>query len=153
MKRSIPPAAGTLWETLAGKVRTLDYKTVRYRGHRDLVCFLVNELRLSSRRALLKEILENAVPITYQDVVLIFCTVTGWMNGHLTQVTDARKIYHQELFGERWSAIQVTTAASLCAVLDLHHQGMLPGRGFIRQEQVPLETFLSNRFGHYYESC
>ena len=26
---------------------------------------------------LLKDILENAVPITLQDVVLIFCTVTG----------------------------------------------------------------------------
>ena len=30
--------------TLAGKVRTLDYKTIRYRGHRDLMAFLMNEL-------------------------------------------------------------------------------------------------------------
>src|SRR5215831_12669802 len=64
---------GTLCETLAGKVRTLDYKTIRYRGHRDLMAFLMNELRLNDRRPLLRDILENAVPMTPQDVVLIFC--------------------------------------------------------------------------------
>ena len=38
---------------------------------------LVNELRLCERRELLKDILERAVPITFQDVVVTFCTVTG----------------------------------------------------------------------------
>ena len=38
---------------------------------------LVNELRLSERRDLLKDILEHAVPVTFQDVVVTFCTVTG----------------------------------------------------------------------------
>jgi hypothetical protein len=36
--------------------------------------------------------------------------------------------------------------------LDLHVAGRLPDRGFIRQEQVALRDFLSNRFGKYYES-
>jgi saccharopine dehydrogenase-like NADP-dependent oxidoreductase len=141
---------GTLWETLHGEVRTLDYKTVRYRGHRDLISFLVNELRLASRREILRDILEYAVPVTTQDVVLIFCTVRGWKGGYLTQSTDARKIYHGEVLGEPWSAIQITTAASLCAVLDLHREGRLPERGFVRQEQVGLEEFLANRFGQHY---
>ncbi len=142
---------GTLWETLAGKARNLDYKTVRYRGHRDLVAFLVNELRLSSRRHILKDILEHAVPITSQDVVLVFCTVTGWKGGYLTQLTDARKIYHAELFGEPWSAIQITTASGICAVVDLHLAGGLPTQGFVRQEQVALDVFLANRFGRAYD--
>ncbi len=142
---------GTLCETLDGKVRTLDYKTIRYRGHRELIAFLMNELRLNSRRDLLKNILENAIPITPQDVVLIFCTVTGWKDGHLTQVTDARKIYHGEFMGMNCSAIQLTTASSLCAVLDLHVTGKLPKRGFVRQEQVKLGDFLGNRFGKVYD--
>ena len=141
---------GTLCETLAGKVRTLNYKTIRYRGHRDLMAFLLNELRLNDRRTVLKDILENAVPITVQDVVLIFCTVSGWRNGHLIQVTDARKIYHGECFGGQYSAIQITTAGSLCAVVDLHAQGKLTGTGFLRQEQVRLDEFLANRFGKCY---
>jgi saccharopine dehydrogenase-like NADP-dependent oxidoreductase len=141
---------GTLCETLATRVRTLNYKTVRYQGHRDLMSFLVNGLRLCERRAMLKDILENAVPITLQDVVLIFCTVSGYRNGYLTQVTDARKIYHREMFGEHWSAIQLTTAGAICAVLDLFVTGKLPDRGFVKQEQVSLQSFLANRFGKFY---
>ena len=141
---------GTLCETLRGKVRTLNYKTIRYRGHRDLMAFLLNELRLNDRRAVLKDILESAVPVTVQDVVLIFCTVSGWRNGHLIQVTDARKIYHGQCLGGQYSAIQITTAGSLCAVLDLHAQGKLTGTGFVRQEQVSLDDFLANRFGKCY---
>ena len=141
---------GTLCETLEGKVRTLNYKTIRYRGHRDLMAFLMNELRLNDRRTLLKDILENAVPITPQDVVLIFCTVAGLKEGHLTQITDARKIYAGESCGRRWSAIQMTTANALCAVLDLHVQGKLPRSGFVQQEQVTLADFLGNRFGRCY---
>lgn len=141
---------GSLWETLDGRVRNLDYKTVRYRGHRDLVHFLIRELRLYERRDLLRDILETAVPATVQDVVLIFCVVTGWRNGVFTQISDARKVYHAERFGETWSAIQITTASALCAVLDMHRDGKLGGTGFVRQEQIPLPEFLANRFGSVY---
>ena len=92
------------------------------------------------------------MPVTFQDVVVTFCTVTGWRKGLLVQKSDARKIYHQQIGDEMWSAIQITTAAGICAVLDLHVAGRLPRRGFVRQEQVRLEEFLANRFGQYYES-
>jgi saccharopine dehydrogenase-like NADP-dependent oxidoreductase len=143
---------GTLCDTLNGKVRELNYKTVRYVGHCNQMNLLVNELRLCEHREQFKEILERAVPITFQDVVVTFCTVTGWRKGMLVQKSDARKIYHQKIGDEMWSAIQITTAAGVCAVLDLHATGKLPSRGLLRQEQVSLEEFLDNRFGEYYES-
>ncbi len=133
-------------------MRELNYKTVRYTGHCSQVELLVNELRLSERRDLLKDILEHAVPVTFQDVVVTFCAVTGQRNGQLVQITDARKIYHDFISGENWSAIQITTAAGICAVLDLHVAGRLPRRGFVRQEQVDLDEFLANRFGKWYDS-
>jgi saccharopine dehydrogenase-like NADP-dependent oxidoreductase len=142
---------GTMCDTLAGKVRELDYKTVRYVGHCDQMKVLVNELRFGEHRAQLKEILERAIPVTFQDVVVTFCTVTGWRKGLLVQKSDARKIYHQQIGDEMWSAIQITTAAGVCAVLDMHATGRLPRRGLVRQEQVKLDEFLANRFGKYYE--
>jgi saccharopine dehydrogenase-like NADP-dependent oxidoreductase len=142
---------GTMCDTLAGKVRELDYKTVRYVGHCDQMKVLVNELRFGEHREQLKEILERAIPVTFQDVVVTFCTVTGWRKGLLVQKSDARKIYHQQIGDEMWSAIQITTAAGVCAALDLHVAGRLPRRGLVRQEQVGLEVFLANRFGKYYE--
>jgi saccharopine dehydrogenase-like NADP-dependent oxidoreductase len=141
---------GTLCETLDGKVRTLNYKTVRYLGHRDLAAFLVNELRLADRREIFKDILEHAVPMTDQDVVIVFCAVTGQSDGRLLQITDARKVYHGEVNGRQWSAIQITTAMGICAVLDMHAQGKLTSQGFVRQEEVTLNDFLANRFGRYY---
>jgi saccharopine dehydrogenase-like NADP-dependent oxidoreductase len=143
---------GTLCETLDGKVRELNYKTVRYQGHRDQMLLLVNELRLNERRELLKDILESAVPVTFQDVVVTFSTVTGTSNTQLVQISDARKIYHESIAGENWSAIQITTAAGICAVLDLHVAGELPTSGFVRQEQVDFSKFLANRFGKRYDS-
>jgi len=141
---------GTLCETLEGRVGSLNYKTVRYPGHRDIVKLLLEDLRLKERRPLLKDVLETAIPITYQDVVLIFVTVAGERDGRLTQETYAKKIYAREIDGRLTSAIQITTAAGLCAMVDLHGQGRLPARGFVRQEQAELDDFLANRFGSAY---
>jgi saccharopine dehydrogenase-like NADP-dependent oxidoreductase len=143
---------GTLCDTLAGKVRELNYKTVRYVGHRDLMKMLIDELHMHEHRQQFKDILERSVPVTFQDVVVTFCTVTGWRKGLLVQKSDARKIYHQKIGEELWSAIQITTAAGICAVLDLHVAGKLRPRGLAKQEDVTMEAFLGNRFGQYYES-
>ncbi len=141
---------GTLCETYQGRLRELNYKTVRYIGHRDRMLFLLDELRLRERRELLKEILENALPRTLQDVVVVFCTATGQRDGQMVQLWDARKVYHQTHGDEVWSAIQITTAAAICAAVDLHRNGKLPTTGFVRQEQVVFEEFLANRFGQHY---
>lgn len=143
---------GTLCETLAGGVRELNYKTIRYTGHRELAAFLVNGLRLSERRELLKDILEYAIPVTFQDVVIVFCTASGWRRGQLVQLSDARKIYSQSIRGESWSAIQITTAAGVCAMVDMLAEGHLPSSGLVRQEDVGLSAFLANRFGRYFDT-
>lgn len=143
---------GSLCDTLEGRVRELNYKTIRYLGHRELVAFLVNELRLCNHRDQLKEILERAIPVTFQDVVVVFCAVSGWRNGQFIQLTDARKVYHQSVDGEHWSAIQLTTGAGICAMVDLVFDGTLAGTGFVAQEEVGLAQFLANRFGGYYDS-
>lgn len=141
---------GTLSETLAGRVENLNYKTVRYPGHRDIVKTLVRDLRLDRRRDLLKDVLETAIPMTKQDVVLIFVSVTGEREGRLQQDVYAKKIYAQEIDGRLFSAIQITTAAGICAMVDLLMEGKLPQAGFVRQEQASLPDFLANRFGSYY---
>ena len=141
---------GTLCQTLEGRVRSLNYKTIRYPGHAHIMKALLNDLRLRDRREVLKDILENAVPATLQDVVIVFVTVSGVQNGRLVQETYANKIYSREVDGRILSAIQITTAAAICAVLDLLAAGQLPQHGFIRQEEIALADFLANRFGRAY---
>jgi saccharopine dehydrogenase-like NADP-dependent oxidoreductase len=141
---------GTLCDTLEGKVRTLDYRTIRYPGHAMIMRALLNDLRLRDRRDVLKDILENAVPTTLQDVVIIFVTVSGRNDGKLMQETYANKIYSRDVSGKALTAIQVTTASAICTMLDLLVAGEIRQRGFIRQEDVPLPAFLENRFGQVY---
>ncbi|HTO41224.1 MAG TPA: saccharopine dehydrogenase family protein [Rhizomicrobium sp.] len=141
---------GTLCDTLDGRVENLNYKTVRYPGHRDSMKLLIRDLRLGMRRDILKDVLETAIPITYQDVVLIFVTVSGMIDGRLTQQSTANKIYSQMIGTRLMSAIQITTACGICAMTDLLVEGKLPQKGFVRQEDAKLDDFLHNRFGRYY---
>jgi len=141
---------GTLCETLKGKVRTLNYRTIRYPGHAAIMKALLSDLGLRHRREVLKDILENALPTTMQDVVIIFVTVSGRKDGRLVQETYAHKVYSGPIAGRMHSAIQITTAASICAVLDLLAGGKIPARGFVRQEEIGLDLFLANRFGRHY---
>jgi saccharopine dehydrogenase-like NADP-dependent oxidoreductase len=141
---------GSLCDTFQGRIEDLDYKTVRYPGHRDLIKVLVRDLRLHRRRDLLKDVLEAAIPITYQDVVLVFVTASGTRDGRLTQESFARKVYAADVAGRRLSAIQLTTAAGVCAMVDLVRTEKLPTTGLVRQEQCSLDEFLANRFGALY---
>ena len=142
---------GTLAETYSGKVSTLNYKTLRYPGHCEKVHFLMQDLKLNQDRSTLKRILENAVPKTLQDVVLIYASVTGKQHGSLFEENYVKKLYHREIGGRLWSAIQVTTACGLCAVADLILQSSSPPKGFVTQESIPYKDFLGNSFGRYYE--
>jgi saccharopine dehydrogenase-like NADP-dependent oxidoreductase len=142
---------GTLCETLAGRVQTLDYKSVRYPGHRALMKLLLEELQLNKDTETLKDIMRKSIPSTMQDVVLVFVTVSGMRGGSLVQEVFARKIFADRNERAPLSAIQITTAAGVCAAVDLFREGALPQHGFVRQEQVALPDFLANRFGSAYQ--
>jgi len=141
---------GSLGETYGGRAQTMDYKTIRYPGHCAQMRLLMNDLKLNQDRATLKRILENAVPQTLQDVVIVYAAVTGRQDGELREENYVSKIYPQMIAGRLWSAIQVTTAAGISAVVDLVLSQ--PGRyqGFVRQEDFSLVDVLANRFGRYY---
>ncbi|MFZ5610358.1 MAG: saccharopine dehydrogenase C-terminal domain-containing protein [Pseudomonadota bacterium] len=143
---------GTLCETLKDKVDNLNYRTVRYPGHRDIMKMLIRDLRLGERREMLKDIFEYALPITYQDVVLVFVTVSGYRAGQFVQESFARKVYARAIDGQLWSAIQITTASGMAAMVDLLAQGQLPQKGFVRQEDCDYADFIANRFGRNYSA-
>lgn len=141
---------GTLAESLKGRVRNLNYKTMRFPGHCDLLKVLLHDLRFIDHREELGAIFERAIPTTAQDQVVIFCSATGLLNGTLTERTYASTVLHREIGGQQWTAIQITTAAGICAVADLLAEGRVPQSGFIRMEDVTFDGFLANRFGRYY---
>jgi len=141
---------GSLAETWQGRVNSISYKTMRYPGHCAKIRFLMNDLDLNRDRDTLKRILEHAIPKTAQDVVLVYVSVMGTQEGVLIEENYVRKFYPMHVAGFSWSAIQLTTASSLCAVLDLVLSRPGGYRGFVAQEQFSLAELTQSRFGHYY---
>lgn len=141
---------GSLADTYAGRVRNMSYKTMRYPGHCAAMQLLMFDLRMNEDRDTLKRILENSVPKTLQDVVLVYVSVTGTQNGEFLEENFVRKVYPQQIAGRLWGAIQVTTAAGVTAVVDLVLSDPGAYRGFITQERFRLGQVLDNRFGRYY---
>jgi saccharopine dehydrogenase-like NADP-dependent oxidoreductase len=111
---------------------------------------LMNDLKLNQDRGTLKRILENAVPQTLQDVIIVYVAVTGTQDGELREENYVNKIYPQLIANRLWSAIQVTTAAGITSVVDLVLEHPDRYHGFIAQEQFRLTDILANRFGRYY---
>ncbi|HEU4486743.1 MAG TPA: saccharopine dehydrogenase C-terminal domain-containing protein [Povalibacter sp.] len=141
---------GSLADTYGARVKNMDYKTMRYPGHCTQMRLLMNDLKLNHDRSTLKRILENAVPQTLQDVVIVYVAVTGTQDGDLREETYVNKVYPQMIAGRLWSAIQVTTASGITSVVDLVLNGAGKHRGFVRQEDFRLLDVLDNRFGRHY---
>ncbi len=90
------------------------------------------------------------MPKTLQDVVIIYTSVTGMRGGELFEENNVKKIYPRTITGKLWSAIQVTTAAGICSVVDLVFAQPERFRGFVTQEAFDLSSILANRFGQFY---
>jgi saccharopine dehydrogenase-like NADP-dependent oxidoreductase len=145
---------GTMCETFAGQVHRLDYKTLRYPGHFELMRFFFDELGLRDRRELAGEILVNAKPPVDDDVVYLHAAVEGTANGigdtaagQLTRKQYVRAYQPLQLNGRNWRAISWTTAACAVAVIELVAAERLPSSGFIKQESIALQDVLSTISG------
>lgn len=142
---------GTMCETFHGRVENLDYKTMRYPGHMDLMNFFFHELLMRQRRDLAGEILTNAKPAVADDVVYIHVASEGDIDGRLQRLEFVRAFYPRDVAGLRSTAIAWTTASAVVSVVELVRDGVLPPRGFLRQEDVPLDAFLATTSGRAFD--
>jgi saccharopine dehydrogenase-like NADP-dependent oxidoreductase len=134
----------TMCETFEGEIDDLNYKTIRYPCHRDLMVFLLQDLNLCRNRAVLTQILDQQVPLTGQDVVILYVNVVGSEQNQIMQRSFVKKIYGQVIDGTQVSAIQLSTAAGLVAILEIFADGGLQP-GLVKQEDIPLKAFFATR--------
>lgn len=142
---------GTMCETYEGRVDELIYKTMRYPGHMKLMRFFFHELLMRDDRKTAGEILVNAKPPVNEDVVYVHAAVEGYKGKSLCRDEFVRAYYPKEIAGQMWRAISWTTACSIVATIEMVRSGDLPKKGFLKQEDIPLEQFLSTKSGGYYK--
>ena len=142
---------GTMCQTYAGKVDTLNYKTIRYPGHAQLMRFLLYELILKDKRELVESILTEAKPPVEDDVVLVYAVVEGWKGNALAREEYYRSFHPIDINGKKWRAISWTTAASIAAVVEMVADQQLPQQGFLKQEEIDFSTFLETQNGQLFK--
>ncbi len=143
---------GTMCETYKGRVPNIDYKTIRYPGHVALMNFFFHELLMRDRREDAGEILINAKPPVLDDIVYMHVAAEGTIDGRLQRREFVRGLKPLEIGGQHRTAIAWTTASSVVAVVEMVRNGILPQKGFLKQEDIPLASFLLTKNGARYAS-
>ena len=143
---------GTLCDMFEGRVEKLNYKTIRYPGHNKMMRFFFNELFMRNDREQAGKILVHAKPPVNDDVVYIHAAVEGWRGRSLGREEFVRSYYPRAIAGQTWRAIAWTTAASVCAGVELVAGGTLIKKGFLSQETIPFDLFMKTRTGSMYAS-
>lgn len=142
---------GTMCDTYLGRIENLDYKSIRYIGHVKLMNFFFHELLMRDDREMAGKILTTAKPPVKEDVVYIHASAEGEQKNKLRREEFVKAYYPITLGGQKWSAIAWTTAASICAVVEMARNGSVNGKGFIKQETIPLKNFLQTHNGRLYD--
>ena len=138
---------GTMCETFAGRVDSLDYKTIRYPGHRQLMRFMLQELGLSRQRETAVRLLADAYPPVRDDLVIVYAAAEGNEGGRAAREEFVRVYRPRTVAGATRTAIAWTTAAGAVGMVELLAEGSLPDAGFVCQEGVSLDAFLATKAG------
>jgi saccharopine dehydrogenase (NAD+, L-lysine-forming) len=142
---------GTMCDTYLGKVDNIDYKTMRYPGHMELMNFFFHELLMRDHRELAGKLLTEAKPPVDADVVYVHVAGEGTVNGQLQRKEFVRAYRPIEIAGKMRTAIAWTTSASVVAIIEMVRDGKLPSQGFLRQEDISLDAFLATPTGGLYK--
>jgi saccharopine dehydrogenase-like NADP-dependent oxidoreductase len=141
---------GTMCDTYLGKVDNIDYKTIRYPGHMQLMNFFFHELLMRGKRDIAGQILVNAKPPVDNDIVYIHVACEGEIDSRLQRKEFVRAYRPVQIAGGQQTAISWTTSASVAAVIEMVRAGKLPDHGFLKQEDIQLDAFLSTRSGQLF---
>lgn len=146
----------TLPETFMGRVRELDYKTIRYPGHCERFKLLVDlglcgsdaveiEGGRVAPRKVLGEMLSRRLPAGEPDVVLVRLELAGRLDSGNEASTRLRYDIIDR-FDERagLSAMQRTTAFPASVIAQMMARGETTAKGALPQERcIPADAFVA----------
>jgi len=127
----------TLPYTYKGKIKTLDYKTIRYTGHHKVIVDQMGKKDLCTsdtqecRDVLQSFILKNVKPVV-KDVILLRCWAIGRKNGRKVKITYTIIDKYDSKTG--LTAMMRMTAFPTTALLIEIGSGRIKKRGVVTQE-------------------
>jgi saccharopine dehydrogenase-like NADP-dependent oxidoreductase len=110
--------AADLPDALAGKVKNLDYKTLRYPGHYEWIEHQLKQLTNSPNKIQdLQRKMEEEIPHEEKDVVVVYCAVQGKDSQDVLRREETSYLVRPQKVGKHLlRAIQTTTAAPIAEI-------------------------------------
>lgn len=138
--------AADLPDYFLGKVKSLDYKTIRYPGHFNWVRNQLDVLKSSGNvEALLLEKMNEHIPHAEDDMIILYAAVKGRDKNNVLHIKErSMKIEPSFVGSHKLKAIQTATAAPMLEAARILLSGKY--RGPILQSQLDTETFLNGSF-------
>jgi saccharopine dehydrogenase-like NADP-dependent oxidoreductase len=127
-----------------GNARSLVFKTLRYPGHLDLVRFLLDDLKLSSRLYMFRNLLMNGLPRIEQDRIVIHI-----VDRNASGPKQLTRLFYSIALrdGRQRSAVAAVSAQHVCAVADILLQGLAPASGLLLHTDLTLDVLGKSRYG------
>lgn len=138
--------AADLPDALEGKVKKLDYKTLRYPGHYAWVQSILDAVpKGEDKIAFLQQRMESAIPHVEDDCVILHACVEGRdAHGTLRKTEQGFSVLPQRVGRHTLRAIQTTTAAPLAETARLLLEESYAG--VVYQSQLDPDSFLNGIF-------
>ncbi len=139
--------AADLPDALAGKVKKLDYKTLRYPGHYTWIDSQLSKIEGSSESHIsdLQQKMELEIPHIDNDQIILYAAVQGKdKNGVLRRKEHVARILPQRIGKHVLKAIQVTTASPLIQAAQLLLE--TNAKGIILQSHLDPKHFLEGNY-------
>ena len=138
--------AADLPDALAGKVGSLDYKTLRHPGHYAWVDKLIHGLaKTDATIQILQKEMQAIVPHIEDDQIIIYAAVEGKdSKGILRRREVAKKISPMQIGKHTLRAIQTTTAVPL--LQSIQYLLETNSKGVILQSEIDTKSFLNGDF-------
>lgn len=137
--------AADLPEAFEGRVKDLDYKTLRYPGHYQWVKETIEGIAGDDKINMLEKTMLDQIPSVEEDVVIVYSSVKGKdCYGVLRMMEKSYTVNPSKVGDKMLRAIQSTTAGPLCEAAYMLLKGGL--KGVILQSQIPAREFLNGPF-------
>lgn len=138
--------AADLPDALSGKVRSLDYKTLRHPGHYAWIQTQLKDLdNTADTIKYLQEKMEAIIPHVEDDQIILYAAIEGKdASGILRRREIAKRIVPQIVGKHQLRAIQTTTAAPLAQAAQLLLESSFSG--VILQSQIDPIAFLNGNY-------
>jgi saccharopine dehydrogenase-like NADP-dependent oxidoreductase len=138
--------AADLPDFFSGKVRSLDYKTIRYPGHFDWVRAQLGGIQETEDQVrALMDSMAASVPHAEEDMIILYVSVRGRDSKGILRIKErSLKIEPSYVGSHRLKAIQTATAAPMLEAARMLLTGKY--KGPILQSQIDTDAFLQGSF-------